>query len=101
MGHIVTTVLTFNSLSKICCYHVVWGEYLAISPGTDASEVVVLLRDLPGDLVELHLVVSLPHDDPGSDDTEDDEDEEEMTLLTTLSHCSAAAAHTALAQPHY
>ena len=89
-------------MSKICCYHVVWGEYLAISPRTDASKVVVFLRDLPGDLVELHLVVSLPHDDPGGDDTEEDEeDEEEMTLLTTLCPCSAAAAHTALAQPHY
>ena len=43
--------------------------HLAISPGPDASEVLVLLRHLPGDLVELHLVVGLPHADNDSEDT--------------------------------
>ena len=45
--------------------------HLAISPGPDASEVLVLLRHLPGDLVELHLVVGLPHAGDAGDDPPD------------------------------
>ena len=43
--------------------------YLAISPGPNASKVLVLLGHLPGDLVELHLVVGLPHADNDGEDT--------------------------------
>ena len=43
--------------------------YLAIGPGPNASEVFVLLGHLPGDLVELHLVVGLPHADNDGEDT--------------------------------
>ena len=43
--------------------------YLTIGPGPDASEVLVFLRHLPGDLVELHLVVGLPHADNDREDT--------------------------------
>ena len=81
----------------ISCYHVEW-QYRAIGSGPDASEVLVFLRHLPGDLVELHLVVSLPHADNDGDGADNvwwsHSNPGEHNIVSLLSAQNSAAAHT-------
>ena len=81
----------------ISCYHAEW-QYLAIGSGPDASEVLVFLRHLPGDLVELHLVVSLPHADNAGDGADNvwwsHSNPGEHNIVSLLSAQNSAAAHT-------
>ena len=81
----------------ISCYHAEW-QYLAIGSGPDASEVLVFLRHLPGDLVKLHLVVSLPHADKCGDGADNvwwsHSNSAEHNIVSLLSAQNSAATHT-------